>query len=136
MYKNIVYFNNLFTEIAKRLKLKKMNDIFFLLPLEIIDLLRSNKKANQDIIEERQKGFLLFSTGQRTDVFSGAIVDQAKKKINFLEPGLSISSASIANICLISVEDVLYNWSNSIINFLISVWRDGSIVCNNSKNAR
>ena len=93
MYKNIVYFNNLFTEIAKRLKLKKMNDIFFLLPLEIIDLLRSNKKANQDIIEERQKGFLLFSTGQRTDVFSGAIVDQAKKKINFLESASTNNSS-------------------------------------------
>lgn len=69
MYKNIVYFNNLFTEIASRLKLKKTNDIFFLLPLEIIDLLKNNQTANQVIIKDRQKAFLLFSTGERTDVF-------------------------------------------------------------------
>lgn len=85
MYKNIAYFNNLWSEIASRLELKKTNDIFFLLPTEIISLLNNEEIANKKIIKERQSGFLLFADGVKTGIYSGEIVKEAKEKIKFLE---------------------------------------------------
>lgn len=84
IYRNAQYMEKFFNEISDRIGLKDHKDLFFLLPSEIIQVL-STQKIDQDIISERKKGFILFADGDETKIFSGSIVDEAKKKVNYLD---------------------------------------------------
>ena len=84
IYKNITYFTNFLSVLSRRLKLKETNDIFFLTPPEILNSLNNCSLAEQKIIKERKKGFILYANGKVTKICSGRVVEDAKKKIKFL----------------------------------------------------
>lgn len=84
-YKNAQYLSKFFVEISKRIKLNIINDIFFFLPAEIINLLQDSLIAEQSIINERKEGYIMLGDGQKTNIYSGLIVNVAKEKIKFFD---------------------------------------------------
>jgi phosphohistidine swiveling domain-containing protein len=83
-YRNIQYLSNFLGEISKRLGIKSLEEIFYILPTEVINLLRQELKIDFGIIKERKRGYIMVADGRHTQIYSGDIVASAKKKIKFL----------------------------------------------------
>lgn len=84
-YRNIQYLSVFLQEISKRLGLKSWEEIFYLLPTEIIDCLRQELKVDLGVIKSRKRGYIMWADGRHTQIYSGNIVAQAKNKIKFLD---------------------------------------------------
>ncbi|QQG53067.1 MAG: hypothetical protein HY931_04335 [Candidatus Falkowbacteria bacterium] len=83
-YRNIQYLTALLEEISRRLGLKSWDDIFYVLPKEIINLLRQELTMDLKVVKERKRGYIMWADGRNTQIYSDNIVAGAKKKIKFL----------------------------------------------------
>ncbi len=93
-YCNVQYLQDFFLEISKRLKLKKVEELFYLSPIEVIDLLKAGGVANRNVIKDRLAGYVMWSDKINTAIVSGAPVARLKKKIKFLENKKEIAEAT------------------------------------------
>lgn len=59
------YIVSLFQEIAHCLRLQDYHDILYLLPPELVDLLKNNKLVNQRLIEQRKEAFTYITFGSK-----------------------------------------------------------------------
>jgi phosphoenolpyruvate synthase/pyruvate phosphate dikinase len=83
-YRNAVLLNSLYQEINKRLGAPHINDVFYLLPEEIITGLEKGVH-DWSKIEERKDGYIIFGDKEATRIYSDKIVEEAQEKINFGE---------------------------------------------------
>jgi pyruvate,water dikinase len=72
-------------EVSRRVGLHHSDDLFFLLPSEIVSFLRKDELADTKVIEERKKGYVMWGDGKSTRVYVGPVVSIAKEKIQFLD---------------------------------------------------
>lgn len=77
------YMVPLFQAIADQLGMKRYEDIVYLLPNEIISLLKNNELADKECIQQRKKGFTYITFGQDENlVLEG---EDALKSLSFLK---------------------------------------------------
>ncbi|MFA6100166.1 MAG: PEP-utilizing enzyme [Patescibacteria group bacterium] len=84
-YRNAYFLRDFYREIAQRLGLKKSEDVFYLVPSEIVDCLRFGKPADQSSIDERKQGFVMVADSKSTCIYSGQAVQEAKERIDYLK---------------------------------------------------
>ena len=82
-YRNAFLLRDFFDEIADRIAVREPADVFYLLPDEIADMLRTGSSAEQGVIEERKRGYVMYGDGVDTRIHSGEIVAMTKRKIRF-----------------------------------------------------
>lgn len=84
-YLNGYNMQSFFQEVGKRMNISDSKDIFFLTPIEIIEYLEKGHKILQKSINARKEGFILFSNGKDTKIYSGTCVTEALESIRFNE---------------------------------------------------
>ncbi len=82
-YRNAFLLRDFFDEIATRIGVRELSDVFYLLPDEIGTLLQTGSSAEQEVIEKRKRGYVMYADGGETRIYSGEIVTTAKRKIRF-----------------------------------------------------
>ncbi len=83
-YRNAYFLQSFFAETAKRLNLIETNDIFHLKANEILDGLKNGKlKVELSVIEDRSRGYLLYSSFDEVYILPRSNSKIVKKGINF-----------------------------------------------------
>ncbi len=84
-YSNAFELDKLFRDLGKKLGFKDYKDTFYLIPPEILNLLKQNLPANLQLIKERKTGYVMVSDILSTRIYSGGAVSKFKERVNVKE---------------------------------------------------
>jgi len=91
-YYNAFLLTEVYQKLAVNLGLDKYQDIFYLIPPEILSLLSATEKADQEIISQRKKGYVMLADEENTRIYSGSAVEKFLAQVKVTETSVNNQS--------------------------------------------